>query len=83
MGVGTEIFGAEAGLFVVLLNLGQPLMIALLVPVHYFATWIYKRDHVTVAAYLRYMREPDYYDPWVHNRAREARPEGFGKGMHL
>ncbi len=83
MGIGSEMFGMEAGLFVMLVNLQQPLMLLLLIPIHFFARWVYRKDHVAMKAYVRYMKEPDYYDPWVHKLVKDARPVGFGRNLQL
>ena len=41
-----------------------------------------RRDPFTRAAYIRYNRQADAYDPWPHARMRRGtRPPGWGRGV--
>lgn len=82
MGVGSEIFGLQLGLVVMMVNLQQYLLALIVVPLHIFFRWIYRNDPRLIKAYIRYMREADYYDPWTRRSIAEARPKGFGRGLH-
>lgn len=82
MGVGSEVFGLEAALLVMALNLQLLLLGLIVIPLHLFFRWVYKIDPILMKAYLRYMKEADLYDPWVRRHVQEKRPEGFGRGLH-
>ena len=82
MGIGTEMFGLEAGIGVMAINLQLPLMAVAVLPLHFFFRWVYRKDHVLMKAYFRYMKEADMYDPWVRRKVHEQRPKGFGRGLH-
>ena len=83
MGIGSEVFGLLAAIVVLAVNLGLPLLALLAAPLHMFFRWIYRTDPVAMKAYLAYMKQPDHYDPWTHEGARQMRPKGFGQGLHL
>lgn len=82
MGVGSEVFGLEAAIGVMALNLQLPVLALLVVPLHLFFRWVYRTDHVTIKAYFQYMKQADLYDPWVRPRVQENRPQGFGRRIH-
>jgi len=82
MGIGTEAFGFEAALAVMALNLQCWPLCALVAPLHLLLRWLYRGDPALPRAYLRYMKEADLYDPWVHRAIVRRRPAGFGRGLH-
>jgi type IV secretory pathway TrbD component len=49
---------------------------------HLVLRHITRDDPFTRQIYVRYNRQPDSYDPWVHVRMRRGlRPAGYGRGM--
>ena len=82
MGIGSDMFGLEAGLIVMAVNLQMPLMGALVIPLHFFNRWLYRKDAILVKAYLKYMKQADMYDPWVRRQVSDKRPKGFGRGLN-
>jgi type IV secretory pathway TrbD component len=82
MGVGSHIFGLEVSLLVLAINLRSVPLALLVVPSHFFFRWVHRKDPLLVTAYRRYVKEPDLYDPWVRKAVKEARPTGFGRGLH-
>lgn len=82
MGIGTDAFGVEIALGVIALNL-QSLPLALVVAIlHMVFRWVYRTDPIYVSAYLKYLKQADLYDPWVRAPVMQARPEGWGRGLH-
>lgn len=56
------------------------------IPLSVLAHMILRRitldDPFTRQIYVKYNRQPESYDPWVHLRGRRGhRPEGFGRDM--
>ncbi len=50
--------------------------------IHMFSKRVCKNDQFILAAYIKYARQSDVYDPWPHvGQRRFARPSGFAKGM--
>ena len=82
MGIGSEMFGLEAAIAVMAINLQMPALGFLVVPLHMFFRWIYRKDPVLMKAYLRYMKEADLYDPFTRQNVMHKRPKGFGRGLH-
>ena len=82
MGVGSHIFGLEVSMFMLAIDFQSLPLGLLIVPTHFFFRWVHRKDPLLVTAYRRYLKEPDLYDPWVRKAVREARPAGFGRGLH-
>lgn len=60
----------------------EPAFLLLAIAVHFFLMWLTKKDPFTVKVYMRYAKMGDIYDPWPkRTMKRNARPEGFGKGL--
>jgi type IV secretory pathway TrbD component len=82
MGIGDKAFVAEVGILLIALNLQVWLLMPMVVPLHYFFRWLYRKDSIALNAYTNYQKEADVYDPWVRPSVTKARPHGFGRGMH-
>ena len=82
MGVGEKVFGLEACLAVIALNLQAWGLLALLPLLHLVLCWIHAKDDIALSAYLSYQREADHYDPWGRRSIAQGRPAGFGRGLH-
>lgn len=82
-GVGSEVFLTELLLALAFGFLQAYALLLLLPPLHYFLRWIYRHDPIALAAYRRYSREADHYDPWTHAAARAQRPRRWGRGLQL
>jgi type IV secretory pathway VirB3-like protein len=82
MGISAKAFMLEMGLAVIALNLRVWLLMAMVVPMHIFLRWTFRRDEIVLNAYFQYQKEADVYDPWVRQPIAGKRPEGFGEGLH-
>lgn len=82
-GVGSELFLTELLLALAFGLLQAYALLLVLPPLHAFLRWVYRLDPIALAAYRRYAREADLYDPWTHDGARAMRPRGFGRELLL
>lgn len=80
-GVGSEAFGLLVVLGVMALNLRSVPIALAGPPLYVFLRWVYRKDAILLKAFMRYLKQADLYDPWVHSAVMAQRPVGFGRGL--
>lgn len=81
MGVYPKLFIFECGLFLIILILKLYISVLFFPLIHFTFRWISEKEVNTLEIYKKYMKEVDYWDPWIHFSDIKNRENGMGRGL--
>jgi type IV secretory pathway VirB3-like protein len=81
MGVDPKFFSFECGICLCVLIFKFYAFLAVVPFLHLTLRWISSKDIQIILIYKQYIREVDFWDPWIHYESVCNREFGFGRGI--